>query len=116
MPRIKGKVHSVKEQYGFIWFHIDTKAGKKWISLEKEAFDETFKDYLVKRLYSKHNRKTKNRIKKLKHKIKLLKKQENKEHKLEQREHEITTLKHSIKKDLHVNDLIGKKILFRPIL
>ncbi len=112
MVVLKGKVTSAKEQGGLVWLHISGWAGSGWISLSKNLFVNVYTKRLIKQLYGKHNRIIEKRIKKLQYEIKLAKK-EKKEHAVMEREYHIHALKGQLKKELHMHDLIGKKIYLR---
>ena len=109
---VRGKVHYVKESGGLIWFHFYSWYGRGWISISKRIFDYSMKKRLIKELYGADNKKIERHIKALEREVKRLKKEGSKAS-AKSREYHIHALRLKIKKDLHVHDLIGKKVTFR---
>ena len=114
MSILKGKITSAKEHGGHVWLHLSKwGAGSGWISISKIVFDNVFRDKIVKKVYAKYNRNVVRKIKKLQRQIKLLKKEKEKEYAIRDRENQIHALRSTIKKDLHMHDIVGKKIDLR---
>lgn len=109
---IKGKVHYVKEEVNLIWFHFYSWYGKGWISISKKVFDHSMKKGLIKELYRASNKKIERHIKALEKEATKLRKH-GKVAEAKSREYHIHALRLKIKKDLHVHDLVGKKVTFR---
>jgi hypothetical protein len=106
---VRGKVHYVKEEGGLIWFHIYSWHGRGWVSINKNIFDHSMRRGLIKELYRAENKRTERHIKTLERESKRLRKQ-GKNAEARGKEHRIHALRLKIKKDLHVHDLVGKRI------
>jgi hypothetical protein len=113
MTSVKGRVTHVREHADTIWFYISSRVGHAWISISRTLFEHTYKKKLISRLYSKHNREVERKIKKLEREIKILKKEKRAEHTIKDREYQIHSLRGHIKKELHLKDLEGKRIVFK---
>ncbi len=109
---IRGKVHYGKEEGGLIWFHIYSWHGRGWVSISKNIFDRGMKKRLMKEIYGPGNARIERHIKALEREVHRLRRQR-KNVEARSREHHIHALRLSIKKDLHVHDLVGKKVTFR---
>ncbi len=109
---IRGKIHYVKEEGRLVWFHFYSWYGKGWISISKKVFDHSMKKRLIKELYRANNKKIERHIKALEKEAAKLRKQ-GKAAEAKSREYHIHALRLKIKKDLHVHDLVGKKVTFR---
>ena len=115
MAILKGKITSAKEHAGLVWLHTSAKKAGGWVALSKGLFDSVYKKVLIKQLYSKHNRLIERKIHLLRREIKLLKKEEGREHAIKDKEEQIRNLESQIKRDLHLHDLIGKKIRLKIV-
>ncbi|MBW2982560.1 hypothetical protein KY343_06780 [Candidatus Woesearchaeota archaeon] len=109
---VRGKVHYAKESGGLIWFHIYSWHGRGWISISKKIFDHSMRNRLIKEIYGTNNKKIQKHIKILEKEASKLRKQ-GRAAEAKSREYHIHALRLKIKKDLHVHDLVGKRITLR---
>ena len=109
---IRGKVHYAKEEGCLIWFHIYSLHVRGWISIDKNIFEHGMKKRLIKELYRAENRRIEKAIRASEKKAaRLMRKGEHVEAK--SIGYHIHALRLKIKKDIHLHDLIGKRIIFR---
>jgi hypothetical protein len=109
---VRGRVHYVKEDGGLIWFHIYSWYGRGWVSISKNIFDRGMKKRLIRVVYGSGNRRIERHIKILEKEAHRLRRR-GKDVEARSKEHHIHALRLSIKKELHVHDLVGRKVTFR---
>jgi len=109
---VRGKVHYVKDEGGLVWFHIYSWHGRGWVSISKNIFEHGMKKRLMREIYGSENNKLERHARYLEKEAKRLRRK-GEDVEARSKEHHAHALKLRVKKDLHIHDLVGRKVTFR---